>query len=219
MDQSVIVETGDQPDAAVIWLHGLGADGHDFEPIVPALGVSDVRFLFPHAPVRPITINGGMPMRGWFDIDSLDRDMALDEAGLAESVARVEGLVAAQRAAGIAAERIVIAGFSQGGSIAILSALTMDPAPAGLIALSTFIPTRYQPVLAERIRNTDIPVFMAHGAADPVVQLPYGKAAAQFLVDQGLTVDWHQYPMPHAVCPPEVSQIGAWLRSILQLEC
>jgi len=213
----VVVETSATPSRAVIWLHGLGADGHDFEPIVPALRAPDTRFVFPHAPVRPITINGGMGMRAWFDIDSLDRDMSLDEVGLAESVARVHALVQRERDRGIAADHILIAGFSQGGAIALVAGLTVDPAPAGIIALSTFITQRYQPTLASTIKDPSVPVFMAHGTQDPVVQFAFGQHAAQFLVDHGITVDWHQYPMGHAVCPPEIEHIGAWMRQRLDV--
>ena len=211
----VIVETGPEPTSAIIWLHGLGADGHDFEPMVPELAVPDARFVFPHAPMRPITINGGMTMRGWFDIDSLDRDMSLDQQGLDESVGRVHALVQRERDRGIADDRVIVAGFSQGGAIALLAGLTLVPAPAGIVALSTFIPVRYQPTLAGQIHDRTVPVFMAHGMNDPVVQMQFGKQAAQFLVDNGLTVDWHQYAMPHGVCPPEVQHIGAWLRARL----
>jgi phospholipase/carboxylesterase len=211
----VVVETGASPTSAIIWLHGLGADGNDFAPIVPELGVANARFIFPHAPVRPITVNGGMAMRGWFDIDTLDRNMSLDEPGMSESVSRVEGLVQRERERGIADDRIVIAGFSQGGAIALLAGLTMQPSPTGVIALSTFIPVMYQETLAGRFTNRDIPIFMAHGEHDPVVQLPFGQQAAQFLVDNRFTVDWYQYAMPHAVCPPEVQHIGEWLRERL----
>lgn len=211
----VVIETGAEPDAAVIWLHGLGADGHDFEPIVPHLGVEGVRFVFPHAPERPITVNQGFRMRAWFDIDSLDREMALDEEGLAESVDRVAALYREQVELGVAPERIVIAGFSQGGTVALLSGLTLDPAPAGILALSTFIPPRYREALAGRIRNTSLPVFMAHGSQDPVVLPDFGTAARSFLEEQGLEPEWHTYPMPHAVCPEEIAHIGEWLRRAL----
>jgi phospholipase/carboxylesterase len=211
----VVIETGAAPNSAIIWLHGLGADGNDFAPIVPELGVVDARFIFPHAPVRPITVNGGMAMRGWFDIDSLDRNMSLDEPGMEESVARVCDLVQRERDRGIADDRIIIAGFSQGGAIALLAGLTMKPSPAGVIALSTFIPVMYQETLAGRLHDRDIPIFMAHGEHDPVVQMPFGQQAAEFLVNQRFTVDWYQYAMPHAVSPPEVRHIGEWIRERL----
>jgi phospholipase/carboxylesterase len=212
----VVVETGAEPTAAIIWLHGLGADGNDFPPIVPELAVPEARFVFPHAPMRPITVNGGMSMRGWFDIDSLDRDMSLDLEGLEQSVGRVHALVQRERDRGIDHDRIVVAGFSQGGAIALLAGLTLAPSPAGIVALSTFIPVRYQATLAGQIRDTAVPLFMAHGSFDPVVQMPFGKQAAQFLVDNGLTVDWHEYGMPHGVCPQEVQHIGQWLRERLR---
>jgi phospholipase/carboxylesterase len=212
----VVVEIGPEPTAAIIWLHGLGADGNDFASIVPELGVAELRFVFPHAPMRPITVNGGMTMRGWFDIDSLDRDMSLDLQGLQQSISRIHALVQRERDRGIADDRILIAGFSQGGTIALLAGLTLDPSPAGILALSTFIPVRYQATLAGQIHDTSVPIFMAHGSFDPVVQMPAGKQAAQFLVDNGLTVDWHEYGMPHAVCPPEVQHIGQWLRQRLR---
>jgi len=214
--QTVEIETGSEPSASVIWLHGLGADGHDFEPIVPELRLPDtlpLRFVFPHAPVRPVTLNGGMAMRAWYDIISLDRNGPVDAAGINESSALLESLIAREEQRGIDPGRIVLAGFSQGGAIAINTVLRAGRKFAGLMALSTWL------ALPETLQADSVdastPVFMAHGRFDPMIPMQYGRSAADALVDAGFDVDWHDYPMAHAVCPQEIDDIHNWLLGAL----
>ena len=214
--QTVEVETGAEPSASVIWLHGLGADGHDFEPIVPELrlpGTLPVRFVFPHAPVRPVTLNGGMAMRAWYDIVSLDRGGPVDSAGINESSESLEALIDREEKRGIEAGRIVLAGFSQGGAIAINTALRSGGKLAGLMGLSTWLPL--PDALESGGLDTTPPVFMAHGQFDPMIPMQYGRAAADALAEAGFDVDWHDYPMAHAVCPQEIDDIRAWLGGVL----
>ena len=210
---TVEVLTAEDPVGSVIWLHGLGADGHDFEPIVPELQLSvPLRFVFPHAPVRPVTINGGMSMRAWYDIVSFDAEGRADADGVRASTALLEGLIEREVARGIPAERIVIAGFSQGGAIAINAALHARWKLAGLMALSTYIAV---PGAADDgAGNRDIPVFMAHGTFDPVLPLAWGRSSAEHLRASGYEVEWHEYPMAHAVCMEEIRDIRAWLLSV-----
>lgn len=212
---AVEVLTGEKPEGSVIWLHGLGADGHDFEPIVPELRLPadlSLRFVFPHAPVQPVTINGGMAMRSWYDILSSDFTDRADRAGLLESSARLEGLIVREIERGIAVEKIVIAGFSQGGAVAIHTALQTERNIAGLMALSTYmaLPDDAEKAVARR----DLPIFMAHGSFDPVLQLAWGRGSADTLIDAGFSIDWHEYPMAHAVCPQEIVDISAWLTAV-----
>ena len=212
---AVEVETGPDPRASVIWLHGLGADGHDFEPIIPHLGLAGaVRFVFPHAPVRPVTINNGMRMRAWYDIRGFDmRDQ--DAEGIAESARAVEALLAREVERGTPPGRIVLAGFSQGGAIALHVALRQPQRLAGLMVLSAYLlhPERLESERHES--NQGLPAFVAHGRQDPVVPFALGEAVASALRALGHPVEWHEYPMPHAVCPEEISHIGAWLRGRL----
>jgi len=214
--QSVEIETGSRPAGSVIWLHGLGADGHDFEPIVGELRLPaslPLRFVFPHAPVRPVTINGGMAMRAWYDIVSLDRSGPVDSAGIASSTASLESLIAREHQRGIDHRRIVLAGFSQGGVIAINTALRSAQRLAGLMALSTWL--ALPDVLERDGLDTSLPVFMAHGRFDPMVLPDYGRASADRLIAAGFDVEWHDYPMAHAVCPQEIDDIRTWLLSVL----
>lgn len=207
-------DTGPAPQWSVLWLHGLGADGHDFAPIVPELlrpHWPALRFVFPHAPVRSITINNGARMRGWYDIVSLDFANRADAGGIAESVAAVEALIAREQARGIPAERILLAGFSQGGAIALATGLRRREPLAGLIALSTYLP---DPASAARHRVAGAerqPLFMAHGSADPVIPQAHAAASAQALQALGFAVEWHSYPMAHQVCGEEIQALGDWL--------
>ncbi|HET6656230.1 MAG TPA: alpha/beta fold hydrolase, partial [Gammaproteobacteria bacterium] len=187
----------------IIWLHGLGADGHDFEPLVPDLRLPEalaVRFVFPHAPVRPVTLNGGMPMRAWFDVSSLDRSTLLDFDGLHASQQLVHDLIARENERGVPSERIVVAGFSQGGAVALHTAPRYPERLAGLIALSTFSLTGDALAADAAAANRDLPAFMAHGRADPVVAPALGESSRDALLAAGYSVDWHEYDMPHAVC-------------------
>ncbi|HAF54745.1 MAG TPA: carboxylesterase [Thauera sp.] len=213
------IETGPNPEWSVIWMHGLGADGSDFAPIVPELDLPAglaVRFIFPHAPFRPVTCNGGYVMRAWYDIISLAPGAReVDETGLLESRALVRDLIDREAARGVPSERIILAGFSQGGAVAYLSALT-HPAPlAGVIALSTYIPSAglITDELAEA--NRRLPVFAAHGTDDDVVALELGEQALGLLQTLGLEPEWRTYPMPHSVCMAEIADIGVWLKQIL----
>lgn len=212
LPECVEVTTGENPVGSVIWLHGLGADGHDFEPIVPELHLPaelPLRFVFPHAPVRPVTINGGMHMRAWYDIVTLDAEGRADAKGVHESTALLEGLIAREKERGIDAQKIVIAGFSMGGAIAINTALHTKESLAGLMALSTYLPLPSE--VADSAGERALPVFMAHGTFDPMLPMQWGQASAEKLKETGFTVEWHDYPMAHAVCPEEIRDIRAWL--------
>lgn len=213
--ETVEVTTGENPVGSIIWLHGLGADGHDFEPIVPQIELPAnvvLRFVFPHAPVRPVTINGGMSMRAWYDIRSLDTKGRADLEGVRESSALLEGLILSEIERGIEASKIVVAGFSQGGAIAIHTALQTSHRIAGLMALSTYMAI---PDAAENAPcRKDLPIFMAHGSHDPVLPMQLGRDSADRLLESGYSVEWHEYPMEHAVCPQEIADISSWLSVI-----
>ncbi len=217
----VEIETGPNPTGSVIWLHGLGADGHDFEPIVAELSLPQslaLRFVFPHAPVRPVTINGGMAMRAWYDILSLERDGPVDEAGIRDSAGILDRLIVCERERGIESKNIVVAGFSQGGAIAIHTALRFPERLAGLMAMSTYLPLP-QSFNAEvtdnpAAGNQDLPIFMAHGSFDPMLPMHLGQGSAELLNDAGFDVEWHDYPMAHAVCAEEIADIRAWLLKV-----
>lgn len=220
-DQLVTVEleTGPNPTVAVIWLHGLGADGHDFEPIVPQLGwpgAPDIRYVFPHAPVRNVTINGGMPMRAWYDILSLTSARGHDRDGVVTSVNQVAALVQREIASGISSERIIMAGFSQGGAVALQLALRYPARLAGVVALSSYLLFPEKIESQRHQANNSLPAFVGHGTYDPVVPLAMGKAAAQQLEDMGHPVAWHDYPMQHAVCPDEIEHLSTWMRDQLE---
>jgi phospholipase/carboxylesterase len=217
----VEVELG-RPRASVIWLHGLGADGHDFEPIVPELGLSPdegIRFVFPHAPMRPVTINGGMTMRAWYDIRTFDRDGPQDEAGIRESALLLARLIERERQRGSDYRRIVVAGFSQGGAIALHTVLRFSQRLAGLMALSTWLPLAqsFREEVAENVDAAlrELPIFMAHGTFDPVLPIEFGKTTRATLQGAGFNVEWHEYAMGHAVCAEEISAVRRWLKAVL----
>lgn len=216
MLQTVEQETGASPQWSVIWLHGLGADGHDFAPIVPELVRPHwpaIRFVFPHAPKRPVSINNGMPMRAWYDIVSLDFRSRADATGVAESVAQVEALIAREQARGIPCERILLAGFSQGGAITLSAGLRRQAPLAGLVALSTYLP-EVDAAAAQLVEGaTAQPVFMAHGSADPVIPVQVAEHSLQVLKGLGFDVEWHRYPMAHQVCAEEIHALGDWLQT------
>ncbi len=224
LPDTVEIETqGDEPrdgpgnnvTGSVIWLHGLGADGHDFEPIVPELNLPHdlrLRFVFPHAPMRPVTINGGMSMRAWFDIVSFDSEGRADSEGIHESSMMLEGFITREIERGVDVGRIVVAGFSQGGAIAIQTMLRTQHRIGGLMALSTYL------ALPDEVQNAaarkDLPIFMAHGSFDNVLPMQWGRASADKLIAAGFVVDWHEYPMAHAVCPQEIAAISEWMSKI-----
>lgn len=215
---SIELETAPNPGASVIWLHGLGADGNDFVPIVPELGIpasKPVRFIFPHAPVRSVTINNGFRMRAWYDISGADLTNRADLAGVRESQSQVEALVAHEKARGLPASRIVLAGFSQGGAIALYAGLRHAERLAGIIALSTYLVAPDKLGAEGSEANRGLPIFMGHGTADPVVRPEWGEASRRTLVALGYAVEWHTYGMPHSVCMEEVVAIGAWIRRVL----
>ena len=214
----VETETGPAPTRAVIWLHGLGADGHDFEPIVPELdlhGLPPIRFVFPHAAVQPVTINGGMAMRAWYDILTGDLVQREDDAGIRASQRHVENLIARENQRGIPTEHIVLAGFSQGCAMALHAGLRHRDRLAGLVALSGYLPLAATFGAERSPANTGTPIFMGHGTADPIVAPARATASRDALRQLGYDVEWHAYPMPHSVCAPELCDISAFLRKVL----
>jgi phospholipase/carboxylesterase len=209
---AIQIETGPDPQAAVIWLHGLGADGHDFEPIVPELALErPVRFVFPHAPIRPVTINQGMRMRAWYDILQLGGGPE-DEAGLRASQKLTEELIRAQ---GLPADRIVLAGFSQGGAIVLLTGLRYPERLAGVMALSTYLPLAGTLAAERSAQNRETPIFMAHGRHDDLIPMQRAQASRDYLRQLGYAVEWHDYPMPHSVCAPEIADLSSFLARVL----
>ena len=218
--EAVEIETGTgEPSGSVIWLHGLGADGHDFEPIVPELRLPAelrLRFVFPHAPVRPVTLNGGMAMRAWFDILTLDRGGPVDEQGIRASAAMLEQFVAREQERGIAADKIIVAGFSQGGAIALHAGLRAANRLAGILALSTYLPLAN--TFEREVVVTDVPIFMGHGVLDPMLPMALGRESADFLLAKGCKLEWHDYPMAHSVCAEEIVDIRSWLLAVYGAE-
>jgi phospholipase/carboxylesterase len=216
---AVEVSTGATPTGSVIWLHGLGADGHDFESVVPELmriRPLALRFVFPHAPVRPVTLNGGYPMRAWYDILGLDRQSQQDEAGMRASDAALRALISRENARGIATERIVLAGFSQGGAMALYTATRFTERLAGVMGLSCYLPLANTLTLERSAANQHTPFFLAHGRFDEVLQPTLGGHARDSLTAAGYTVSWHSYPMAHSVCAEEVADIAAFLGSVFE---
>jgi len=212
--ETVEVEPRGAADAAVVLMHGLGADGHDFESLVPELRLPrspSIRWVFPHAPVRPVTINGGCRMRAWYDIVALDRRAPEDESGIRDSSRAVLDLVRRERERGIDSSRIVLAGFSQGGALALFSALRWPERLAGVAALSTYLPLAATLEEEAHPANAAVPVFMAHGTFDPLVAPALGEGSRELLRSRGYDVEWHEYPMPHSVCAEEVADLRAWL--------
>jgi phospholipase/carboxylesterase len=215
---SVELQTAPNPSASVIWLHGLGADGNDFVPVVPELGLPAalaLRFVFPHAPVRAVTINNGMRMRAWYDISAADLNNRADIAGVRQSQGEVEGLIAREIARGVPAGRIVLAGFSQGGAVALYTGVRHPERLAGILALSTYLIQADKLGVDAAAANRDVPIFMAHGTADPVVRFEWAVASRRALEANGHHVAWHEYPMEHSLCLDEVRAIGAWLAKVL----
>lgn len=216
----VTIETAPNPTAAVIWLHGLGADGNDFAGIVPELGLPDdlaVRFIFPHAPMMPITCNNGYVMRAWYDIVHFDQiSRQADINGVQQSVQHIRDLIAAENAKGIPSHRIVLAGFSQGGAIAYTAGLTHPEQLAGVVALSTYLPAESLLTVESIAVNQATPVLAAHGSQDPVVGIALGQSAKEYVGNLGVAVDWHTYPIQHSVCLPEIQLIGQFITQTLR---
>ncbi len=211
------VETAPNPTHAVIWLHGLGADGNDFVPIVPELGLrTPVRFVFPNAPVAPVTINGGMAMRSWYDILVMDLVRQEDANGIRVSETAIRALIARENARGIPTSRIVLAGFSQGCAMTLHTGLRLPETLAGMVGLSGYLPLIDSAADERHPANANTPIFLAHGLYDPVVALARAEASRATLETLGYPVQWHTYPMPHSVCLPEVADIGAFLRDVLR---
>lgn len=220
--EQVELATGPAPTASVIWMHGLGADGYDFVPIVKEIeantipGLADgVRFIFPHAPMRPVTINNGMTMRAWYDIKMVDLVRMEDDQGLRASQAEIEKLIAREKERGIPARRIILAGFSQGGAVTLQAGLRHPERLGGLMVLSSYLPLAGT-VKAEAVAtNSDVPILMVHGSHDQVINIARATASRDQLKELGYQVEWHEYPMEHSVCMEEVQAIRAWLGKIL----
>lgn len=216
--ESVVIQPPTSADSSVIWLHGLGADGHDFEPIVPHLGAAlteRTRFVFPHAPTRPVTINGGYVMRAWYDV--LDADIArrADAAGVYESEKILHDYIGAEIERGIPPERIVVAGFSQGGAIALHGGLRYSQRLAGVMGLSCYLPLPTEIAEGLAPANARTPMFMAHGTQDPVIPVAAGEQSRNYLQNLGYDLEWHTYPIPHSVCLEEIEDVGSWLLRVL----
>lgn len=215
---AVELQTHPTPTASVIWLHGLGADGYDFVPVVrelESLGAPAARYVFPHAPTMPVTINGGYVMRAWYDILGNDLVRREDERGVRASQKLVEALIARETARGLAASRIVLAGFSQGGAITLQTGLRHGERLAGLLALSTYLPLADSLARERANANADVPIFMAHGRSDPVIPIARGAASRDALQAAGYPVEWHEYAMPHSVCEDEIRDIARFLKRVL----
>jgi phospholipase/carboxylesterase len=216
--ESLEIETAPDPDAAVVWMHGLGADGHDFEPIVPELrlpATARVRFVFPHAPLRPVTINQGHVMRAWYDVRALAGVRREDEAGVRQSARQIEALLARERQRGIAPRRIVIAGFSQGGAMALHVGLRYPDRLAGILALSCYLPLAGALDAELSPANRDVPIFWAHGLHDPMIPLAMAEQGREQLAARGYQIEWHHYPIPHSVSAEEIADVARWLERVL----
>jgi len=220
--ETIEIETAPNPTAAVIWMHGLGADGNDFAPIVPELRIANapaIRFIFPHAPMMPVTINNGYVMRAWYDVSFGDlegKTRQADEKGVRASQVAIGKLIEREAARGIASDKIAIAGFSQGGAIALQTGLRYPHKLAGIMALSTYLPLAESLPAEASAPNRAIPVFYAHGSADPVIPMAMATTSRKVLGAAGYAVEWHEYPMQHSVCPEEIRDISAWLAKVLR---
>jgi phospholipase/carboxylesterase len=216
--EAVTVETGPAPEFSIIWMHGLGADGHDFEPLVPELLADDmppIRFVFPHAPVRPVTLNNGYEMRAWYDIIGIDRRSAEDFAGIHASATAIGELISQENQRGVPTNRIALGGFSQGGAMALHTATRYPEKLAGVIALSCYLPLAKAFASERTAANLATPIFMAHGAQDPVVPFVLGDESRRVLEATGYRVEWHSYPMPHSLCELEVADIRAFVAKLV----
>ncbi len=211
---SIQIETAPTPRHAVIWLHGLGADGHDFEPIVPELvdrAWPPLRFVFPNAPMRPITINGGMSMRAWYDISGQEIAQRQDEVGIRASIVLLDELIEREVTRGVASENILLAGFSQGGAIVLSGGIRHARKLGGIIALSTYLPMAEKTDAEVAAANRNTPLFMAHGKLDPTISHALGEMSREYLLQRGYAVEWHSYPMAHQVCAEEIADLKHWI--------
>jgi phospholipase/carboxylesterase len=218
MLEAIEIETGVGPGAAVIWMHGLGADGHDFEPIVPELDLPRalaIRFVFPHAPMRPVTVNGGAVMRAWYDVAALGGVRREDAEGVRASQRDIEALIEREKQRGVPAGRIVLAGFSQGGAMALQTGLRHPERLAGLLILSSFLPLADTLAAEGESANRDVPIFIAHGTHDPMIPMSRASDSRDRLLALGYRVEWHEYPMPHSLCAEEIAELSAWMRRVL----
>src|SRR5262245_31362732 len=215
---AVEIGTGRSPQWAVLWMHGLGADGHDFEPIVPEIDLPKglaVRFVFPHAPMRPVTINGGAVMRAWYDVTGQGGVRREDEQGVRESQRNIEALIEREKKRRLPANQILLAGFSQGGAMALQTGRRHPERLAGLVVLSSFLPLADKLAAEASVANRDVPIFMAHGTHDPLIPLSRGHESRDRLLGQGYRIEWYEYRMPHSVCAEEIADLSAWLRTAL----
>lgn len=218
--EAIEIETSASPSLSIIWMHGLGADGHDFVDIVPELGLpprAGVRFVFPHAPMRPVTINGGYVMRAWYDIRDDGGVRREDPAGVRASQKAIEALIEREKDRGVSSAAIVLAGFSQGGAMALHTGLRYGERLAGVMALSCSLPLADTLAAEAAPANRDVPIFMAHGTHDPMIPMARAVRARETLVGLGYRLEWHEYQMPHSVCPEEIRDISAWLGTALPL--
>lgn len=216
--EAIEIETGPAPQASIIVLHGLGADGNDFVPFAQELrlgSVGPVRFIFPHAPARPVTLNGGYVMRAWYDILGTDLVRREDEAGLRESQTAIDALITRERERGVPAAKIVLAGFSQGCAMTLMTGLRQPEPLAGLVCMSGYLPLAAATAQERSAANRHVPIFMAHGSGDPMIVLPRALASRDALQALGYSVEWHEYPMPHSVCAEEVADLNRWLLRVL----
>ncbi len=216
--EKIVHEPTSEAKATVIWLHGLGADGHDFEPVIPQLDLpetSAIRFIFPHAPMIPVTLNAGFVMRAWYDIKSLESNRDEDADGIRQSATAVAEIISAETEKGIDSEKIFLAGFSQGGAIALHLGLRLERKIAGVIALSTYLPLHESLATEAHEANKSTPIFMAHGQMDPIVPINAGTMSRDYLEKHGYEISWHQYPMEHSVCMEEIKSIGRWIQDTI----
>lgn len=216
--ESIVIETSQPIKHSVIWLHGLGADGHDFAPIVPELDVHNTRFIFPNAPHKPITMNNGDEMRAWYDLFGLSMQHQQDEAGMREMQKNIETLIANEVAQGVSEDNIVLAGFSQGGAMALFAALRHPKRLAGILALSTYVSLKEKLATEADPANQDVPILMAHGSFDSVITLDTCLVSRHLLASLNYKLEWHEYPMAHSVCAEEIADISRFLNKVFQAE-
>jgi phospholipase/carboxylesterase len=216
--ETIIIESSQPIQQSVIWLHGLGADGHDFSPIVPELNIPHTRFIFPHAPHQPITMNNGYEMRAWYDLYGLTLQTKQDEAGMRAMQQEIESLIEAEQAQGISADKIVLAGFSQGGAMAFFTGLRYPKRLAGILALSTYVSLKEKLADEAHQANKDTPIFMAHGSFDSIITLDTCLVSRRLLEDLDYRIEWHEYPMAHSVCSEEIEDIACFLKQVFHAE-